>query len=292
MTAAVSMFRGEWLKLSGNRWATTFLVWIFPVGVAVMAIGAVFFSLLSDEFRTTIAIAEWDRNILFVWPVVNNPLIGRVAVLIFAAIVFAGEYQYGTWKNLIPLRRRVTLLLLKYVTLAVFVTTAFILMTIVQGLGGWALSGIIGSDYGLSHFGDKLEPFLKDYMVEMLYTFAGAFFAASYAALAAMFTRNILASVLISMGIYIAEAIGILLILALLSWIFNKDLGQIYFFMPTFNLENIVAWARSGEVIQMDTESTQYIVPTVLGSLGIVLGWATALLSLTLWRFQRQDLQS
>ncbi len=292
MTAAVSMFRGEWLKISGNRWATTFLIWIFPVGVAVMAIGAVFFALVSEDFRVGVSVAEWDRNILFVWPAVNNPFVGRIAVLIFAAIVFAGEYQYGTWKNLIPMRRRVMLLLTKYITLAVFVTLAFVLMTVVQGLGGWVLSGIIGSDYGLDQFGNKLGPFLEDYVVELLYTFAGAFFAASYAALAAMFTRNILATVIISMIIFIAEAVGILLILAFLSWIFSTDLFQVYYFMPTYNLENIVAWGRTGEVIPFGESDSQYVVPTVLGSVGIVLGWATVLLTVTLWRFQRQDIQS
>jgi hypothetical protein len=37
-----SLFRAEWIKIAGNRWVTSALIWIFPVGalafVAVMSL--------------------------------------------------------------------------------------------------------------------------------------------------------------------------------------------------------------------------------------------------------------
>jgi hypothetical protein len=34
------MFRAEWLKIAGNRWVAGCLVWIFPIGAAVLVVVA------------------------------------------------------------------------------------------------------------------------------------------------------------------------------------------------------------------------------------------------------------
>ena len=99
-----NLFRAEWMKLTGNRWATSFFVWIFPampIGImGVYIVGA----LVSAEGREYLATNEqgmtnWQINFRFSWEFVNSEF-GRWMIAAFTAIVFAGEYQHGTWKAL------------------------------------------------------------------------------------------------------------------------------------------------------------------------------------------------
>lgn len=293
MQAAVSMFRAEWLKISGNRWTVAFLIWVFPIGALILMASAVLIALLSPGFRTEqqmMGIDPWHITLVKAWEIINNPIIGRPAILIFTAIVFAGEYQNGTWKNLIPLRTRVALILNKFVTLAVFITLSFVLMTMIVGVGTGIVAAVMDMDYGLGTVGPVMGDFLGEYFLQMFYVLTSTFIVSCFAALAAMLTRSVVAASIVAILAYFFETLGVILFFLLVDLVTGLELYQIYRFLPSFNLENIMSWARSGDGLPFVIGEVDYGVLSLEASILIVIAWAVALIALTIWRFQRQDI--
>jgi hypothetical protein len=287
------MFRAEWIKIAGNRWVTSFLIWIFPVGALILFTLlsiAVFFSDTLRQETITSGIDPWYTTMLGAWDIVNNEF-GRWIILAFTAFVFAGEYQHGTWKNLTPRRSRVILIVNKFITLAVFVVCAFVAMTIIVGIGGWVVASIAGVSYGAVN-GEIVRDFAGDYGLKMFINITATFIAAGYAAVAAMFTRNILASVIVGIIINIAET-GIILLLALFELVFNRRIYDVYLFTPGYNLANISSWVNNKEGYPVNLGEENMLGPHSLElSLIIIAAWVVGLIAFTAWRFQRQDITS
>ena len=124
----VNLFRAEWVKIAGNRWVAGCLVWIFPIlAVAFVVLMSVIMA-LSPAARESFfeAPAQWTEQAVAIWNIPNNPL-GRLVLLGFTAVVFAGEYQWQTWKNVVPRNRRSLLILIKFLALGAFIVLAFTL---------------------------------------------------------------------------------------------------------------------------------------------------------------------
>lgn len=120
-----TLFRAEWQKITGYRIVATLLVWIYPAGAALMMVLALIGVLLSESLRAGVQQSPpvWTQQSMVIWELVNSE-IGRFLLVTFAAFVFAGEYQWGTWKNLVPRTARVPLILTKYAAFAVLITAA------------------------------------------------------------------------------------------------------------------------------------------------------------------------
>jgi ABC-type transport system involved in multi-copper enzyme maturation permease subunit len=289
-----NLFRAEWDKIAGNRWAAGFLIWVFPVGVFVFGAIYLVMVLLVDDVRRQIADWQWTTSFLGTWSFPNN-FLGRLFIVAFTAIIFAGEYQYGTWKNLVPRRRRVVLILNKYLVLAAFVLVAFVTMSLIAGFGGGILVRTAGGDYGPVLTGEVLGDFAREYSLQMFLTFAGTLIAVGLASLAAMFTRSMLASLMAAAVVLIAEAASIVFVFLLDQWLDWHWLYDLYKLTPGYNLDNILAWVMRGTgalppIVQFNG------IPFDPNSLGvsvlILLGWIVALVTLTTWLFSRQDITS
>ncbi len=285
------LFRAEWEKITGNRWTTAFFVWIFPVGVSLFILAAIFAALFSSEFREEVTIGPWDVNFLLPWNVTNTP-IARWAVLAFTAFVFAGEYKSGTWKNLTILRPRIMLIMSKFITLAVFVTLAFVLMSVIHGVGVGIVAEIIGRDYGLSTVNDKMGAFLEEYALQMFSALTGTFIMASFAAIAAMITKNNIASIAVAAFINFVEGGLVLVLFALIDWLFNVALYPIYNYLPSYNLLNMTSWIQFGKGINTELGDIVLQAPTLAGSMLIIVFWVVGLTGLTAYFFHRQDITS
>ena len=116
-----SLFHAEWQKAVGNRWVTGFLVWIFPVGALAFVIFSCITMLLVSSFREVFAqdISTWTASMVGVWAFATNPF-GRMFLIGFMAVTFAGEYQWQTWKNVIPRSSRTSLILVKFLEYFLF----------------------------------------------------------------------------------------------------------------------------------------------------------------------------
>lgn len=285
------MFYGEWQKIAGNRWAVSFLIWIFPAAALLVMTGAVLLALFSQDFRTAqleLGINPWNVTLIESWQPVSNEF-GRWIIIAFAAFVFAGEYQHGTWKNLITRRSRIRLILNKFLTFSVFVLVAMLLMSIILGIGPGIVAAILGIDYGLGSAGDVMGEFLRDYILQMFVVLTIAFIAACYAAIAAMYTKNVLSSVILGVLLTIAEN-GLLAFIGLIQWLFNIDLLFIYQFTPTYNLANISSWITSG--VGHGVFGDQLPILSLEQSLLIMVVLVAGLISLAVFAFQRQDIMT
>jgi ABC-type transport system involved in multi-copper enzyme maturation permease subunit len=288
-----NLFLGEWRKINGNRTTTTLFIWSAPIG-AFLLMGLIILSIAASETaRENVRFGggfsgSWSEMFLGGWQVVNNE-IGRYVIAAFTAIVFAGEYQFGTWKNFVPYRRRTTLFLNKLAVIAVMVIIAWVSMTIIVGIGFLIVAQIGNVDVG-TFDGETVRAFAGQYALQMALTLTATLIAACYAALAAMFTRSMIASFFVAVLFNVIET-GILLPLALLYQFFRVNLLAIYTYTPSFNLANIQ------QIIQFDRPVTPPSIPGTMisghsfeNSLIIIVIWLLVLLSITLWRFNRQDI--
>lgn len=286
----ISLFRAEWEKTAGNRWAVSFFVWIVPVGVTIFTLLALFLAVVSEEFRVTQrmqGIAPWDQTMLSIWAMLNTEF-GRITMLAFAAIVFAGEYQYGTWKNLLPRTTRTRLIVTKFITIAVFLTSAYVAGSLILGIGTGLIAGLTGIEYGLATFGERLPDFLGDYGLQLFLTVASMVIALGYASLAAMATRSILGTLLLSFLIYLGEP-AVLLPIFLIERFLGINLIGLYLLTPGYNLANISSWITQKQGYALgDVFGAQPLA----GSLLIIACWMLGLIWLTVYFFRRQDIVS
>jgi ABC-type transport system involved in multi-copper enzyme maturation permease subunit len=285
------MFVGEWRKVTGNRLTTAVFIWSAPI-LAFLAMGLVIFAALAwEDIRAEYSTAysqSWTTAFLMGWQLVNSEF-GRFVIAAFTAIVFAGEYQFGTWKNFVPYRRRATLLLTKLAVILTLVTLAWVLMTLILGFGALILGQIAGISPGEFN-GEIFRQFIADYLFQMVLTLSATSIAACYAALAAMFTRSTLASLFVAFLMNIAET-AILVPLVLISQLTRSNLISIYTYTPSFNLMNLQSYYFSGLPASTPT-TTERIMSgqTPAASLLILIVWVVVLLAITFWRFNRQDI--
>lgn len=286
-----SLLRAEWQKTLGNRRVTALLIWIFPAAAAALVLLQLALLPFATEFRTQLALAQqtWTGNAIGVWGIPPNA-VGRLILMSFIAVVFGGEYQWRTWKNLIPRRRRSALILAKFVVVAALILIAFGLTTLVWSGGQALVHRLAGVPYGPAFTPDILRDFARDYLLRAGLAFVATMISAGYAAVAALQTRSILGGVLAGLGLTIAEESSILLF-SLLYYSAGVDLApHLYRLMPGYNLRNIASWLESGRSSLFPFSPTLVFDDPLPWSLAIVTLWILSLLALTLWRFQRQDI--
>jgi ABC-2 type transport system permease protein len=295
------LFRAEWLKIAGNRWVSGCLIWIFPIvafgAVVVLALILSLSSSARDGFRNDNS-PLWTESAMTVWNVPNNP-VGRLILLGFTAVVFAGEYQWQTWKNIVPRNRRAPLILIKFFALGVFVVVAFLLMSLIWTLGVGLLSQIVGVSYGPKITGDVLSDFAGDYALTVGLAFTSTLIAAGYAALAAMLTRSILGGVLVGFALTFAESLSIVALILIGTLLEIPRIVNLYRLTPGYNLLNVASWINDKVALNMDVEVksgvkyVKYVLSDSLTFSMVVLAvWVFGLIALTAYLFRRQDITS
>jgi len=293
----INLFRAEWVKIAGNRWVAGCLVWIFPVGaLAFMLVVGVIMALSStarEQFFD--APAQWTEQAVAVWNIPNNPL-GRLVLLGFTAVVFAGEYQWQTWKNVVPRNRRALLIVIKFLALGAFIVTAFVLMSILWTVGTGVLSRIAGMPYGPTLTGDVLADFAGDYALAAALAFTSTIIAAGYAALAGMLTRSILGGVLVGFAITFVENL-LAPVLALIGLLLDiPRIVHLYRLTPGYNLLNVSSWINSDKAIewtiQVSDKARYTMTDSLAFSIFVLAAWVVGLVGLTIFLFRRQDIAS
>lgn len=289
----VKLFRAEWRKITGNRWVTGCMIWIFPI-LGVLATALMILGLaLSSSFRNGILEepALWTDVMILPWGIPTNP-VGRGILLGFTAVLFAGEYQWNTWKVIVPRSRRVPLILTKFFTVAVFIIFAFTLMSLLLTAGVGLVSALAGASYGPDLNSEALSQFAEDYGLQMANAFIATMVAACYAALIAMVTRSILASAIVAIAITIIETALILPLWVLAEWLQRDFFLHIYRFLPNYNLNNMFSWLANDvppEGMELPV-SGDMIVDSLEFSVVMLVIWVVGLVTLTAYLFQRQDI--
>lgn len=287
----ISLFRAEWRKIIGHRWATGCMIWIFPILAVLVTVLALIAVPLSADLREGLSLepATWTEAAGSAWAIPTNPL-GRLLLIGFTAILFAGEYQWNTWKSIVPRNQRVPLILVKFFTVAVFVVFAFFLMSILLTVGIGLVSWAAGASYGPDIDSDVLRDFSKDYSLNMLSAFMTTIIAAGVAALAAMVTRSILGSVVIGVVVTIGETL-LIFPLMILSGLFQMDFFRhIFRFTPGYNLNRLLTYLFGETPEGYGLRSGEMVHDTQLFSVVVLAVWVVGLVTLTAYLFQRQDI--
>jgi hypothetical protein len=116
---------------------------------AAIAVMAILTALLSSNTAELFGIpaARWPEQMIGIWKIPSNSL-ARLLLMGFTAVIFGGEYQWHTWKNIVPRHGRLFLILAKFFTLAAFITVAFaVAVALLQQLGQLAAVGYEASGH-------------------------------------------------------------------------------------------------------------------------------------------------
>jgi ABC-type transport system involved in multi-copper enzyme maturation permease subunit len=292
----LNLFRAEWLKVVGNRWVTGCLIWIFPLAGAVFVfLFSPVVMIFSSSARASFAADThlWTDQLLGAWGVPNNPL-GRLLLLGFTAVVFAGEYQWSTWKNVIPRNRRIPLILTKFLTLGVLVLVAFMLLSLVLVLGVGLMSLIVGSPYPPKVTGSVLADLAGDYVSQAGLAFTSTMIAAGYAALAAMVTRSILGGIIVGFVVTFVENLSAA-VLALVAFFLDwPGILQSYRVTPGYNLLNVGEWIANNKPLRLSlpyNDVDRVVLSDSLMFSAVILAlWVIGLIALTTYFFHKQDI--
>ena len=292
----LSLISAEWRKLLGHTRAVSFLVWIYPVGalVIVMLIG-ILPGLLFESVRDLAAEGSrsWTEDLLSVWNAMNSFPGGtflRMPFLAFIAVAFAGEYQWGTWKNIVPHQSRTALILTKFLILGILLVVALFLTALIITVGGWLTSVLFGASYGPALADLDVAAFVQGLAVQVFATIVSTLIIAAYAALIAMYSRSIVASLLLTVGLAILEFTTSLFLVIAAQALARPNLVNLLVATPTYNLENVRNWVIEGAASTYGGIPGLTATPSLGVSILILLLWLIGLLGGTAVVFQRQEI--
>ncbi len=290
----IKLFRAEWKKTANHRWLAGFLIWIFPVGALAFYTIVVVATIFSEEAIENFGLngAVWT-DVSNVWNTLSSypgNVLGRMPILAFVATLFAGEYEWGTWKNITPRNSRSALILAKFLTLGVYVVLAFAAMSVIVGLGNGIATSIAGLPYPPAATGAVVGEFLGDYVLRAGLAFVSTLIVVSFAAFAALITRKIVGGIMIGFLISIIEPNLWLACLGLSKLFNNPDLIELYRFAPSFNIGNINEWIRFNHALDMAPILSTHV--SLGSSIAVVALWIVGSIALVLLLFQRQDITS
>lgn len=262
----------EAFKLSRNR-LTSFFAYLF-LPVAAIGVGIVS-ELLMNNIRPNDGIAlpqaPFDAGQALVGAIQqsSNPL-ALLFCLIGAAVLFAGEYRWETWRLMMPRNTRTNQMLGKIVVYVAACGLSLLLASLATLLMAW-LGALIDGKTIISLNADSARTAAGYFGVGWAHLAQ----AGAVAALAAVLTRSIMAALMVPLGVGIAQGI----------------LQAISGFIPPENLEwwrpfampamaaDLLRNALSGGVLP-GLETSPMLVWASLGSFAvwIVAGFVGALL--------------
>lgn len=303
MVQARKLFAAEWRKVWSNRRVAGCALIVWPMVALGGTIGYLIMALLIEQLRTE-RLLSWNDMALGVWDVPSQ-LFGRLTVVGVAAVIFGGEYQWRTWKNIVPRRPRLQIMAAKYVTLGAVIVLTFAVMSVVLTAGFGAVTLAVGGSYGPAPTGGVLGDFVKRYGIRAGLTFVETLIVGAITALLAMRGRSVLAGALGGLVVLFIDSLLPVGLSALAVLFTSSAWVEPLRLRFTYNLANVAAILQGGAPqppLPFVSGETPGLVagpglnmlavePNSLGlSLAIIAAWLVGLVGLTLWLFQRQDL--
>lgn len=270
----IAVFRAEAMKLAANRGA---LLWGFaaaPLIVLLFSLGGDLFVSATVPQARAVARAPLLTDATAALSAAGNP-IWHVFAIMAAAVIFAGEYRWETWRFIVPRARRRDLILGKMAAFAAFAAGSVALMAL-AGLSAAVASAFINqaAPAPLVAPAPAWMAFVLMFAIGLAHLCA----VAAITALVAVATRSLLAAVLIVFLFGLAQAIFI--------GMFGEAAGD-----PRFiaGLPNLAAGTARGWAAHVAGD------PDASGAFGpfaalALLCWIAVPLAAAIALFQRQDL--
>ncbi len=288
MSELMALFRAEWRKIIGNRLLMGCMVYIWPLmGAALACVLTLSMALIPEARENYITEPfRWPDVALTPWFLLNNPL-GRLLLIGFSVTVFAGEYQYRTWKTVLPGNPRWLIMLVKYITMGTFIVVAFFVTSVLMVLLIGLMNVGFGAPYPPALSGEVLADFLRDYLLNAGVAFFATLVIAGIGILISIVTRSILIGLIAGMVISIIEFLGIPIMLAIASAILRQEwIQDLVVIVPSYNADNIVSWINVNEPATYFDEQPLALAESV----GVLTVWLVVLVGLSIFVFQRQDI--
>ncbi len=277
--------RAEALKLRRHR-ATWLMVWIYPIGITLLAAGVLLYGLATGPHAAKVPgeAARWIHDTTVLWNVPRSGP-GRFLIAGFAAVAFAGEYGWNTWKLIIPARARWQLIAAKWAVTLAFMLIAMIAASLIGLAADW-LQSFQGQPIPA---GVTLGAILEAHAQAAGYTLLSMAFTIAFAGMFAILTQSILATVILSIAIVVLE--GLLPLLGVLAYAHAPALTKAALeFLPLYPMANLAHLASGGEGLVLPLGPGATLSMPWGTSLAMVLGWTLAAAAVTQARFLRQDL--
>jgi len=287
----INLIRAEWKKLLGNRMLASFTVWLYPTGLGAFVLVMSIIHLLGGETYQELG-GNWNEPMLASWNLITqfpDASLGRLPLLAFMAVMSAGEYEWGTWKNILPRNRRWAILVAKILTMALVMVFAIGLTSIISGPVRYAAANLIGVQTAPSLPSSDLSMFWSAYALEAGIAFFQSLFLAFFAVFAALLTRTIIGSLLLSFGLSFLEMLSPLILMLFGRILKMPGLVNGYIFFPSYLLGNLRSWILNGVYLNTalaDFTRNLNAPSTVLLLASLLIGAA----SLCIWMFNRQDI--
>src|SRR5258708_7905721 len=204
----VDLYRAEVRKILADRWMAGRVVWIWPIGGLALPLVVLVLAMLIPVKSGPGVMTEfqWTNVAIGTWILPTN-LFGRLLFISLAAAAFAGEYQWGTWKTIVPRADRTRLVLAKYLAFASLLVLSFFLASITLSIGIGLIHAVRGLPYPPVITPDVLQTFARNYLLQMLLTVINTLIGVAFGATLATLTRSILGGILGGIG-FIAGEIG------------------------------------------------------------------------------------
>lgn len=288
----IQLMRAEYRKVIGNRRLMCCMIYIWPlVGSAIGCMLALNFAINADaaeSYRETTPF-HWTEMALLPWFLLNNPL-GRLLLIGFPVTIFAGEYEYRTWKTIVPGNPRWRVMIAKYLTMSGFIVVAFSVMSVLLTLAVGVLNLSFNAAYPPAVNSDVMTEFVQDYALNATMAFVAMLVVGAFGILISIITRSVFIGVFAGLVVSGIEFLGIPIILALLSSILRQDwVLDLIVLTPSYNTDNILAWINFNEPVNYFSENVDSL--TVIESALMLVFWVVSLVGLSIFAFQRQDIQ-
>lgn len=288
----IDAVRAEWIKIIRNARLTAALVWIFPIAAATTLVVGFIISLVSGGFAAFMGQSTWSSDLVAIWGVINRfpvNVFGRMLPLAFMAVVFAGEFQWETWRLIVPRAERTKLLLAKLAAIVLAVTLslalASVIMVALQAAGHAALGEVYGPDLTV----EMVSQAARNLLVEALIASLTLLLLGAFAAVSAFITKTVLGALMLSFGFSLVELLSLGVLALLSSWFDRPGILNLYRYMPNFNLENLRAWVIEGH--GLTALPFNLVVEASLGESLLFVGiWITAVVAWANSIFRRQDI--
>jgi ABC-type transport system involved in multi-copper enzyme maturation permease subunit len=283
------LFRAELRKILGHRGIAALLVWLWPVGGALLPLILLALALLTPpnaERRLPVEF-RWTDIALGAWAIPTN-LVGRFLFIALAAAIFSGEYQWNTWKNIVPRADRARLVLAKYLAFGFLAVFAFGLTSLLLAIGMGAVQAVRGLPYPPEPTPEVLQTFVGQYLTQVALTLLNTLIGVSIAGLSAMLTRSILGGIIGGTFFVFGEIGLITALIALGIFLHRPQIADLARFTSAINIANISSWLQYGQPVTLQLDGTG--TNSIGASFAILVAWLVALVEMNLIVFERQDL--
>ncbi|MCH7662425.1 MAG: hypothetical protein IH859_00975 [Chloroflexi bacterium] len=169
-------------------------------------------SLFSEGFGAFLQQSQWDRDLLSIWGLVNSfpgNVFTRLPLIAFMAEIFAGEYEWGTWKNIVHGVARILLLSSKLITLTAIALVSLFTTSLVIGTLEFLAHLLEGVAYGPALTTEVIFKFAETYILEATLTAVSMLVLVSFVGISAMLTKSVIGSMLLGFGLSIIDPVSV-----------------------------------------------------------------------------------